>query len=304
MNRTAFFVGCVKLACLTVGAATTCTADPRVIVSATADAGYTAKKYEEGKIRPEKYVVLVGNYIPGHMVDNSIDRMPFERIAEVFAPELARREYWPAKNKDDADLLIVVHWGTTSPQVSMLEMMARTTAATDTSAADADRANRIADGDNAGVLHALGNEGALVHQFDILQQETDALSTDLVKTSSAHLLGYSKAFRKYNKGAAFSPEERSLRHDLQQPRYFIILKAYDLRASTRAARSRAVWTVHLNMSSPGNNFRNAIKNMSSPAVNFVGRSLDTVATTHPEDRKAKVEVGMPVIIHDKPAQKK
>jgi hypothetical protein len=97
-----------------------CLADPRVVVSATANAEYTQRKFGGEKTTPESYVVMQGHYFEASIVDHSIDRMPFRRIAEIFAPELARRQYWPAKDAKDADLLIVVHWGTTMPRLSIL----------------------------------------------------------------------------------------------------------------------------------------------------------------------------------------
>ena len=39
----------------------------------------------------------------------------FSRIAEALAPELAQHQYFPAKDFRAADLLLVVHWGTTRP---------------------------------------------------------------------------------------------------------------------------------------------------------------------------------------------
>jgi hypothetical protein len=79
-------------------------------------------------------------------------------------------------------------------------------------------------------------------------------------------------------------------------RYFIILRAYDLHAATPAARSRAVWTLHLNISSPGNNFDTAIDRMCVAAVNYVGRSTDEVETVRQPVREGKVEIGPLVIL--------
>jgi hypothetical protein len=79
-------------------------------------------------------------------------------------------------------------------------------------------------------------------------------------------------------------------------RYFIILRAYDLHAATPAARNRAVWTLHLNVGSPGNNFRMAVDRMSVAAVDFVGRSTDNIVTFQGPVREGKVEIGQVVIL--------
>jgi hypothetical protein len=272
-------------------------ADPRVIVSATAAPEYTLHKYGEGKARPESYVIMQGNYIEGSIVDKSVDRMPFRRITEVLAPELARRQYWPATNAKDADLLIVVHWGTTSPPVSDLEMMARTSPMPDTSAAAADKAGMMgaarASGDIAlGLQAEQMNESARQIRFSALEQGTDNLSNGGAYARILQLLGYTRFLHDHMLDADAGP----LASDLGQERYFIILKAYDLHAPTRADRSRAVWTLHLNMSAPGNDFRMALDRMSVAAVEYVGRSTDNVETVRPPAREGKVEIG-PMVNH-------
>lgn len=89
-----------------------CFAVPQVTVGATANPEYTQRKYGEGKTTSETYVVKPGQFAAGNIADDSLDHMPFRRVAEALAPELARQQFWPAKDAKDADLLIVVHWGT------------------------------------------------------------------------------------------------------------------------------------------------------------------------------------------------
>ena len=276
-------------------------ADPSVIVSATANPDYTQRKYGGENTRPESYVVMQGHYFEGSIVDGSIDRMPFRHIAEIFAPELARRKYWPAKNAKEADLLIVVHWGTTSPHVSTVEMMARTSLVPDVSVA---RENKqimaeaaAASGDIAMSIMAEGpsREANDLLQMEALNQLSDQITNDLSSTNAAQLLGYTKNLRKMGQQLMSSAEEHTLRLDLSQMRYFIILKAYNLHAATRAERGRAVWTLHLNMSSPGNNFHTALARMSVAAVDFVGRTTDEVQTIRQPVRETHVEIG-PLLI--------
>lgn len=91
-------------------------AEPLVTVIASANAEYTQHKYDGGKTASETYVVRPGQFVGGNIADGSLDHMPFRRVAEALAPELARREYWPAKDAKDADLLLVVHWGSGAVQ--------------------------------------------------------------------------------------------------------------------------------------------------------------------------------------------
>ena len=104
-----------------------------------------------------------------------------------------------------------------------------------------------------------------------------------------------KNLRQLGRRMMSSAEEQTLRLDLSQMRYFIILKAYNLHAATRAERGRAVWTLHLNMSSPGNNFHTALASMSVAAADFVGRTTDEVQTVRQPVREGHVEIG-PLLI--------
>jgi hypothetical protein len=200
--------------------------------------------------------------------------MPFRRIAEIIGPELARQQYWPAKSAKDADLLLVVHWGTTTRPVSMLEMR------DETSPFPYDK------------IQAAVQDKATIIRFAALEQDTDNMSNAAANARTLQLLGYSRFLDR----PTLDADKALFYSDVSQERYFIILKAYDLHAATPAARSRAVWTLHLNISSPGNNFQTAVDRMSVAAVDFFGRSTDKVETVRPPLRDGKVEIG-PVVSH-------
>jgi hypothetical protein len=253
---------------------------------------------------------MQGHFYEGDTADQSVDRMPFRHLAEVFAPELARRQYFPARDVKSADLLLVVHWGTTQPRPSLLEMTGRTSPRLDTSASDADRQLRIdrASGGNdpvAGLMAELANDGARLQQEDALAQIADHVAIDQSSANLAQLLGYTRELRQLAAGQGTTADEYTLRSDLKQERYFIILRAYDLRQTAPPdGPRRPVWTLHLNMSSPGNNFTGAIARMSAAAVDFVGRTTDHVATVRPRVREGRVEVGPLTIVNEQEPAKK
>jgi hypothetical protein len=277
-----------------------CRADSNVVISSFANPEYTQRKYGGEKIQAETYVVMQGHYFEAPTVDHSIDRMPFRRIMDFFAPELARREYWPAKGMADADLLIVVHWGTTTRQESADEMRARTSAMTDMSPTehpDLIAQKQMGDAGGLGALLQSANLSAQQYNIDSLELLTDIERTDLGNASTAQLLGYTRELRKLSNTMGISTTESMLKSDLTSDRYFIILKAYDLRAKPGAGRPfPTVWTLHLNMRSPGINFRSALDRMSAAAPEYFGRATDSVQTVPPHLKATKVEVGAPVIV--------
>ncbi len=279
-----------------------CRADPNVIVSASANAAYTAQKYESGIPRRESYVIAQGNFFEGATADSSIDALPFRRILEVLAPELARRQYFPAKDMKSADLLIAVHWGVTQPRASMLELTGRTSPVSDTSRPNDDKNPAIATDFIGAMATSIVDPRMDALRMDGLEQGTEQLGNDLNSANTATLLGYTKTLRKSENQLAQTEDDRTLRSDLTRERYFIILKAYDLRKPVpNGSQRRAAWSLHLNMSSAGNNFGGALVQMSNAAVDYFGRSTESVDTVRTAPRDGRVEVGTPVIISEKKA---
>lgn len=281
-----------------------CRADSNVVISAFASPEYTRRKYEGERIKPEKYVVMQGQYFEGATVDRSIERMPFRRILDFFAPELARCEYWPAPNLREADLLVVVHWGTTVRMPLTTEMRAQSTTVTDTSMnVDVIARNALIQqysfGDQAGIGAWMNAADPALQQLtlDNIEVVTEQVRTEFGMATNAQLLGYTGTLRKLNTTLNIDPLEITLKSDMSSERYFVILRAYDLHEKVPPGKPRtAVWTLHLNMRSPGMNFSRALDRMSATATKYFGRASDGVVTIAPRLREGKVEVGTPVVI--------
>ena len=272
-------------------------ADNRVVVSATADASYTEKKYGEGKTKRETYVVMKGHYFAGTTIDGSIDKMTFRGILDYLAPKLALQQFLPAQKGESPDLLLVIHWGTTAPKTSSLEMMARTSAVTDTSNSVTTISQQLREATGTTTpFDALGSESDLVARFDQLEQLTGEMGAESATANIAQLLGYTKTLRTLQHDINPGETERTLKFDMAHERYFIIVKAYDLHVSTRGRSARAIWTLHLNMSSAGNNFRMAMAEMSAASVDYVGRSSIDVQTVRPKQREGHVDIGEAIIV--------
>lgn len=288
-------------------------ADNRVAVVGVAEDAYTKIKYADGaEPKSETYVVMRGRYFEGATVDHSIERMTFRQLLGYLTPKLAKQQYWPAKSVETADLLLVVHWGATNPRVGTLEMIGRTSLTTDTSntaagivksdLASQARASGAGDAyvpdafSMAALMNPYTNETNQQLWMDDLDHSLEQVLTEQSAGNLAGLLGYSDALRSLRRGLASSEDETTLRYDMTKERYFIILRAYDMRPKTKQNPPKPVWTLHLNVSSPGNNFRTAMEHMSTATINFVGRTTDRVATVKAKHLEAKVELGEPIIL--------
>ena len=287
--------------------------DNRVAVVGAAEDAYTKIKYAEGaEPKSETYVVMRGRYFAGATVDRSIERMTFRQLLSYLTPKLAKQQYWPAKSVEAADLLLVVHWGATNPRVGTLEMTGRTSLTTNTSntaagvvkAEIADQARSSGLGaayapeafSMGALMNPLSNETEQQLWMDDLDHSLEQMLSEQSSGNLAGLLGYSDALRNHRRGLAADEDETTLRYDLTKERYFIILRAYEMRPKKKLNPPKPVWTLHLNVSSPGNNFRTAMEHMSTASINFVGRTTDRVATVKPKQLEGKVVLGEPIIL--------
>ncbi len=269
--------------------------DDRVAVSSTAAADYSREKFGGPVPKTETYVFMPGRFFSPLGVDHSIDGMSFRTIAESLAPELARKNYLPAKEVKGADLLLVVHWGATRPHVTTDEMRGVTMYSFDTTQEKAMEGLR-GSLDPIGALQAsIGSEADRQIEFDQAERLTDQLAADYVAADSARLLGYTRDLRRHGERLWSSTDEVTLRSDLATERYFIIVRAYDLRHVV-GRKPRAVWTLHLNMRSPGHNFPEALTMMGDVAVSFFGRETQKVDTVIPKVREGTVTFGDIIIV--------
>lgn len=289
-------------------------ADPHVSVVSFASPAYTQRKFNGGEVQPESYVFMAGRFVSGITVDPSIDRMSFRRIAESLAPELARQQYFPATNYRAADLLLVVHWGTTRPaQEEQPPPDNRVLKdATGTTAPGVNEGLQLrvwedpAGGldENAERMFSIADQfpdtptGADSHAVtNPFLQAGEMATRQMAMADNMQLLGYARTMRRQSGRAVVSAEEESLRFDLFTERYFVVIQAFDLRQPVpQGQRRRPVWTVHLNMRSPGTDFARALNSMGRTAVDYFGRNIETVQIVRPKIREGKIELGEPIIL--------
>lgn len=270
-------------------------ADNHVTVNAWASPDYVKHREVDGKPRPETYVFAAGRFFQGNTIDHSIDRLPFRKVAEFLAPELARRNYLPTSAMASADLLLIVHWGTTMPRVTLDQMRGTTNFSIDHSD---ERALQREFNETMGISGLVSdvNDADLRTSFEQSERLTDDLDSDFKTSSNAQLLGYVQELRRFGNSAMPSVEEATLRANLEEERYFVIIKAYDFHdKSSPGQRRRPVWTLYLNMRSPGQNFKTAMTRMSAVAADYFGRTSDGIKVGRPAAREATINLG-PLII--------
>ncbi|WP_221029293.1 hypothetical protein [Actomonas aquatica] len=229
------------------------------MVSSRASVGYE-HTLPDGSLRPESYVFMEGDRL-GATRDKSLAPTEFQGLLESLAPALAKREYWPATVATEADLLIVVHWGETEvyeDPVRDIEMEALNgalntfnTTISDFGIADPGRINEL-----------MASQG--------LSQRFVADSA----RRNAELLGYKEAIMRAEQEFIPSVDEITMKSELGEPRYFVVLSAWDYTAIRRGERPRLLWVSRMNTRSAGLNFRLARELLIAQAAPKFGEQVD------------------------------
>jgi len=277
-------------------------ADSHVTVTANATPAYLQRKFAGPEPVAESYVFMKGQYHDGVTRDHSIERMDFRQIAEFLALQLARSKYFPTRDPKTADLLLVVHWGTTKPRFTSDVQTSYPTASVspDSARSSLQMTDMIMSGETdllgATSSFADNTNGVNLSQFDDSVELTEFVDRAQAEWSNAELLGYTKQLRQFSQKATPSTEDNMLRANLGEERYFVIVKAYDLHATVAPGhRRRAVWSVYMNIRSPGNNFPTALNLMGLAASGYFGHDTNGVQTVEPASRSSSVTLA-PLII--------
>jgi hypothetical protein len=173
----------------------------------------------------------------------------------------------------------MVHWGTTTVYEDPNEIE---TAANLHSAAAAYQEAYAASG---GIADASALNAALMNA------EMDAQLHASSEARNASLLGYRSSLEREERNLMMSSDEMSMRFDLAQERYFVILMAYDNQLRMREKQSKVLWITRLSIRSVGNSFTEALANLSSVGSDVFGKQVDTLLKVDPAAPRGTVTLG-------------
>ena len=248
-----------------------------VVVSATAAPEYHRTNGPDG-VLPENYVFTPGIHFGGATRDATQEKMPFLSIAQTLSAGLARQRYLPAKDPAHAKLVIVVHWGST-------ETYEDPNRQTDLESLQKELIDYIAQIQQSGIANP-----APLNEL-LSNQQTDAMRQLQFINANAELLGYKRSMLKEGERIFASEEEITMRSELAEERYFVVLMAYDYQLLKKEKKPRLLWVTRMSVRSSGNNFAEAVPGMTRVAADFFGlqhEDLTRVKTKLPE---GKVEIG-------------
>jgi hypothetical protein len=285
MPRTA--AGCLMLlAALAGGPLPLRAADP-VAVSSSSSPEYAEQKFGPGAPKRETYLFFQGKFFGGTTRDPDLEHAQFNEIVRILAENMVRQNYFPTKDQKNADLLIAVHWGTTTVYE------------------DSNRQFNL-ERKNSAIAAEQAAGPSMDHELINSELAIDDLEQGATENSiayNARLLGFRQQLIKEQNtvtasSSGMSNDEISLKLLLTEERYFVILMAYDYRAMTKGAKPRLLWTTRISIRSPGNSFTAALPAMSRVAADYFGRDIDGLKIEKPGAPEGKVEVGVPKVVGD------
>ena len=272
-------------------------ADP-VAVSSTSSEDYASQKFGPGAPKPESYLFFQGKFFGGTTRDPNLEHAQFNDIVKVLAQNMVKQNYFPSKDPKAADLLIVVHWGTTTVYEDPNRELNLENKVTEIGKYNDAVAAAAVPSDNI-LANLAPDKSALNLQLAISDLESNSEQNSVA--TNAQLLGFRRDMNKeQNKSTASSSgmtdDEVAMRLLLSEERYFVILMAYDYHTMKKGSKPTLLWSTRFSIRSPGNTFTGSLPVMSKAAADYFGHALDGVKFQKPDVPNGKVDVGVPKVV--------
>ncbi len=264
--------------------------------------GYQRERGKDGAFQPEYYALSNGGKIYGTTADITVDRVTYPQVAEIAMRLLARENYHYAQSKEQAKLMIVLHWGNTLA-------VDRTTY--DLSVAEAGAAygqlvamfgpqgmgslGRTGLSASDGPFYRDGNpnpNAAEAFEVAMAKLMMNNRARDQLNERNARVLGYLDDLADSNdirRWAGGGDRYNDLIGDVEESRYYIMISAYDFPELEKHGKKKLLWQVRVSVRTPGNAFDDSVVAMLKSASLYFGR--DSGKLVRGEESKGTVELG-------------
>lgn len=273
-------------------------ATPVVSVFSKTMNGYTRTKLADNTYQPETYAFAAGGRLDGRYSDESVDHLKFTQIAGVIAASLKRQNYLATTDARTAQLLIFVYWGTTmgswDGSVSNGTTSLGSAFRTMSNVTNLGPGAVGTDGINAQTIMNSAAAGAMDSALNQIAFDNEV--RDEINRYNAGILGYDVALNETNFLRPYSATARDILAEVEENRYFVVLKAYDFQRLRNHKGKQELWEARFSISAHGNRFDEQLVNMTRFASQFFGQGLDRLVRRH--IREGRVEVGTPVVVPD------
>ncbi|AOS44879.1 hypothetical protein Verru16b_01948 [Lacunisphaera limnophila] len=290
-------------------------------VYAKVDPGYKRVKAKDGSYKPEYYALSNGGLIEGTTSDATVDRVSYRDVAKIVIPLLDQQNYYYAKTKEQAKLLLVLNWGSTlaingahrdaalasaqeaaqdfqRTQRDLAEAMAtRQKAGEPPSYPGEDRVATTSTGMGRSIQFGSNEEVAVTQaavsvENSFLNSQVNDRVRDELNTKNAQVLGYMDELADSNDIRRFAgggDRYNDLITEVEESRYYIVISAYDFPELVKTQKKKLLWQTRVSVRSPGNTFDDSVAAMMRSAAKYFGR--DSGKLVRGEETKGTVELG-------------
>ena len=278
-----------------------------------ADEGYRREMQPNGRPAREYYAISNGGAMPGTVRDRAIEAVPFPDVAGKLAQHLGRQNYFLAPDSRAASLLLVVHWGTTAPFTDSNErfMMDRASSLIGQMnvshppgrfggifGLDGMPAVQRGIGPESSTPSESGTEymrGEVEGSLQELKMFQEMRQQALLPT--AQLLGYVSAVDEANDTLRYlhASNFNELIGEVSDPRYYIIVSAYDFRRAVEHNDRKLLWQTRISITSRGVRFSDHFGDMLASGVRYYGKdSRGQLVRRHLRD--VRVDIGEATVV--------
>jgi len=256
-----------------------------IAVNSSVSGSYPRRVLPDGNIKPLTYVVGNGGLASQDAQAGAVNNVTFPTIIRLLAPRLAQQNLYPSRKAMAADLMLVIYWGETTPfndaylqnaNANLSSSINTRTVTENVVKASVARGERqftidgIQSADRSVRDAARDDAESQLFQSQLFEQMR--LSSD---EANARLLGYVGEINRRNNASRFGGAGdyfTELMNDLETPRYYVIVQAFDFQAATVDKQRKLLWTTRISIPASGSDFNNCLPAMLSDATGYFGRN--------------------------------
>ncbi len=260
------------------------------------DPGYHRKKLPNGSFEKEYFAFSYGGQAAGTTSDASIDRVNAAFFVNLLRQHLQEQSYLLAPDAKSADLLLYIKWGRTIPGSDTNYQQSLENAGQSLSALSN---LGVAPSGGFGLPRLTPEQQAAQDQAegDLMALMMEKKARDLALAPTAQLLGYIDAINDTNdirRWAGGGDHYDELVSDISEPRYYLLVFAYDFRRLATQHERKLLWLTRISIRARGNRFDKRLADMVARAGHYFGRSSGGLQREY----KGTVELGELKVVSD------
>jgi len=247
---------------------------PPTTVYSEVHKSYDREFNSDGSMKPQTYAFAQGTCW-SKSEDTSLTALSFRDIGNILAESLAIKEYYPTPTPEKTDLLIMVHWGKTLP--GDMGTSGRALDALGGTMSDILELNQDMQPGEVKVgdwrYGALDDSDSVLKQTMLLQGLGDEVREEAVEFNSK-ILGYHKKMNQLKSVQAanphFSNDLTQMFYELEDPRYFVVLQAFDFQSLWKHKQKNLLWVTRFSIRAKKRTFDKELDNMARSAAQSFG----------------------------------